>query len=283
MDAAVADKLTELVLDALTQAVAEPAGMPLHAGKTEAGLFPSTSIGKSAAKKCLDEQWLVVVGSDGAGRNGRELYTATEQGLHYLVERASPRQVLEDFVRLLESRQGQVDELLAVARRMADGLTGLKLTLTAVLPQVTSARMPLGNRLQNTHHSNHVAVEGKTSTAANANGWGTQPMTASESLASPSVVVDNGDELDGGILSHLADWSASAGVAQDCPLPELYRSLCVRDNPPTIGQFHDCLRRLHEAGMVYLHPWTGPLYALPEPSFALLVGHEIAYYASARS
>jgi len=29
-------------------------------------------------------------------------------------------------------------------------------------------------------------------------------------------------------------------------------------------------------------PWTGPLYDLPEPHFALLVGHEVAYYASSR-
>ena len=28
--------------------------------------------------------------------------------------------------------------------------------------------------------------------------------------------------------------------------------------------------------------WTGPLYAIPEPPLALLVGHEIAYYASPR-
>ena len=35
-------------------------------------------------------------------------------------------------------------------------------------------------------------------------------------------------------------------------------------------------------GRSHLHPWTGPLYALPEPAFALLVGHEVAYYASIR-
>jgi hypothetical protein len=50
----------------------------------------------------------------------------------------------------------------------------------------------------------------------------------------------------------------------------------------TIGQFHDGLRRLHDGATIYLHPWTGPLYELPEPRFALLVGHEIAYYASSR-
>ena len=48
----------------------------------------------------------------------------------------------------------------------------------------------------------------------------------------------------------------------------------------TIGAFHDTLRALQTAGDIYLHPWTGPLYDIPEPPYALLVGHEVAYYAS---
>ena len=38
----------------------------------------------------------------------------------------------------------------------------------------------------------------------------------------------------------------------------------------------------HDLGKIYLHPWTGPLYDIPEPPYALLIGHEIAYYASIR-
>jgi hypothetical protein len=88
------------------------------------------------------------------------------------------------------------------------------------------------------------------------------------------------DELGGAVLTYLADWATSAAAGQDCPLPELYRALTTRESPPTIGEFHDGLRRLQAARRIYLHPWTGPLYALPEPAYALLVGHEIAYYAS---
>lgn len=69
-------------------------------------------------------------------------------------------------------------------------------------------------------------------------------------------------------------------AAEDCSLPELYRQTGKGDL--SIGAFHDGLRQLHERGDIYLHPWTGPLYALPEPRFALLIGHEIAYYASHR-
>jgi hypothetical protein len=71
-------------------------------------------------------------------------------------------------------------------------------------------------------------------------------------------------------------------VPRDCPLAELFASLSTLDPAPTVGQFHDALRQLHSESRIYLHPWTGPLYALPEPAVALLVGHEVAFYASLR-
>jgi hypothetical protein len=91
------------------------------------------------------------------------------------------------------------------------------------------------------------------------------------------------DDLGDAILARLADWAASAAAGQDCPLPELYRRLTTRELPPSIGGFHDSLRLLHAQHRMYLHPWTGPLYALPEPVYALLVGHNVAYYASLKS
>jgi hypothetical protein len=95
-----------------------------------------------------------------------------------------------------------------------------------------------------------------------------------------AVVVDVTPDLGATLLAHLGEWSGTAG--EDYPLPDLYRSLSRLPSPPSIGEFHDCLRRLHADGAIYLHPWTGPLYALPEPAYALLVGHNIAYYASIR-
>src|SRR5262249_55137958 len=106
--------------------------------------------------------------------------------------------------------------------------------------------------------------------------------TAAVLEAPTAVKADPATDLAAAVLARLADWAASANAGEDCPLPELFRSLTTREPPPTIGAFHDCLRALHADGAVYLHPWTGPLYAIPEPSYALLVGHGIAYYASPR-
>ena len=83
------------------------------------------------------------------------------------------------------------------------------------------------------------------------------------------------------IKKFLADWRSTAGASQDCPLPELYRRL-EGTRELTIGAFHDVLRRMHHEQQVYLHPWTSPMYTLPEPQFALLVGHEVAFFASIR-
>ena len=88
------------------------------------------------------------------------------------------------------------------------------------------------------------------------------------------------DGLIADIKGRLAEWHASAEASQDCPLPTLFAKL--EGTGASIGQFHDALRQLHDDHQIYLHPWTGALYAMPDPAYALLVGHEIAYYASTR-
>jgi hypothetical protein len=227
----VADKLAQHVLDALSRAAADPTGVPLFVTKADPGLFAATPAGKAAAQKCLTDGLLRV--AEPGAKAGRERYTPTDAGWEQLLAAANPKQVLEDFVRVLEARQGEVDDLLAAARRMADSLTGLREAVTRVLPKVTLNR----------------------------------------------VAADAPPDLADTLFSKLSDWSVSAQVGEDCPLPDLYR----RAGAASLGAFHDALRRLHERGAVYLHPWTGPLYALPEPAFALLVGHGVAYYASLRT
>lgn len=79
-------------------------------------------------------------------------------------------------------------------------------------------------------------------------------------------------------IQSLLDAYAAAGHSTSCSVDELYRLLRETDPQLTIGRFHDELRKLHEAGLVRFTPWTGPLYELPEPSLALLIGHEVLYY-----
>jgi hypothetical protein len=79
------------------------------------------------------------------------------------------------------------------------------------------------------------------------------------------------------VVRQIEVWRAT-NPSGDLPLPRLYRSL--PEPRPSIGVFHDMLRQLQGLGRIALHPWTGPRYEIPEPAFALLAGHDIAYYAN---
>jgi hypothetical protein len=235
-----ADKSTQMVLDALSRAVADPAGLPLHGSKAAPVLFPTTAAAKQAAQRCKDEGFLHVVRTETRGKTAVEVCALTEKGLAHLLSQISPKQVLEDLVRAVEARQNQTGELLETARQMQTGLDALKAVAEKVLQQNKPA-----------------------------------------SPAAPPAGGNGSDAWLAAVLSYLGHWQSS-GPSEDCPLPELYRQARQAAPNLTVGHFHDGLRRLYEQQQVYLHPWTGPLYDLPEPPYALLVGHEIAYYASLR-
>jgi hypothetical protein len=235
----VADKLTQHILDALGKAAASPAGLPLFQAKGEDGLFPSTAIAKSASQKCLADGLIEVERTETKGRGAREWYALTSAGWEYLLEAGNPKQVLEDFVRVLESRQCEIQDLLAGIRRLATELNGIREAVSRVLPQIVERRVSPG-----------PADPHRASTAGG---------------------------LSEAILHRLADRDATA--RHDCPLPDLFRTVAGS----TLGEFHDALRQLHAAGAIYLHPWTGPLHEMPDPAHALLIGHNIAYYASLRT
>lgn len=270
-----ADKLTQQITDALTRVAAEPGGLPLYASKSDPGLFPNTAASKSAAQKCLADELVRASSTDTRGKVPRDLYALTEKGWEFLLAAVNPKQVLEDFVRVLEARQGEVGELLDTARHMADSLQGLKEAVTRVLPGVIAAKIPanpdrkVGGEVcvpvLRIHEDSGTALDPDTPDLAT--GVRSEPVVAL--LDAPSI------DLAPAIVAHLT----ARAAATDCPLPELFREL-ARNAALTIGEFHDCLRQLFADGTITLPAWTGPLYALPEPQYALLIGHGIAYYAS---
>jgi hypothetical protein len=254
----VPDRTSQLLLTALSRAAAEPAGLPLHPGRGVPGLFPSSAAGRQAAQRATAESFLRPAaapaavpahsGTDAAparpARAPAEPFVLTDKGLSFLLAQTSPRPILEDFVRALEARHAQASSLLASARQMLAEVAALRTVAERVLERI---RDP-GYR------------------------W---PADADE----PEAPKQEWESL----LLHALARRQGAGSAEDCPLPELYRTVCAAAPALTVGGFHDALRRLSDDGRVYLHPWTGPLYELPEPAYALLVGHVVAYYASVRT
>jgi hypothetical protein len=235
----VADRSSQLLLQALSRAAAESSALPLFAGRGGPGLFPATAAGKQAAQRCRDEGYLLDAGVQGAA----PLCVLSDKGRTYLLGQLSPREVLEDFVRALEARESQAAQLISQVRQMQASLEGLRQQVEPVLEQVRQQPAP-GAGLNGTFREFH------------------------ETVAPPA----DPDALALAIVEALGRWVNSG----DCALPELFRQC----GAASIGAFHDSLRHLEAAGRVYLHPWTAPLYAIPEPAYALLAGHAVCYFAS---
>ncbi|MBX7105587.1 MAG: hypothetical protein K1X57_16000 [Gemmataceae bacterium] len=217
-----AEKVEKLIIEAMRKAAIDRDGLPPLAARSNQGLFPSSTVGRAAAERAFHNGWFA--GDD-------TCWKLTNAGLAMLLEKTSARQVLEDCVRALEARQGQIADVRATLVRLYGSLDGLRATVEQVLPALRSEQV-------------------------------------------------SGVRPDQAILDALSRWQAEA--AEDCPLPELFRQVELVTPGLSVGDFHDALRRLTDGGRIYLHPWTGPLYACPEPTYALLSGHEVAYYASGR-
>jgi hypothetical protein len=251
----VADRTSQILLNALSRAAAEPSGLPLHPARGFSGLFPASAVGRQAALRATVDGYLRPApapaavpatsepGNSRTAKSPAELFVLTDKGLSFLLSQTSPRPILEDFVRVLEARHARVSGLLNAARQMLVELSSLRLVAERVLERI---REP--GYVWTPDADEHAAVP------------------APEAL----------------VLETLGRRQVAAGSGEDCALPELFRQ--AREAAPalTVGQFHDALRHLSDDGRVYLHPWTGPLYDLPEPAYALLVGHVVAYYASVR-
>ncbi len=126
-----ADKSTRLIHDALARAAAEPEGLALLAGKSDPGLFPPTALARAAAERAKANGLLEVVRTEVRGKLSREIVTLTDKGRDYLTRRADPREVLEDFVRVLESRQTDIQQLIAAARQMQQSLQCVQAAVAA--------------------------------------------------------------------------------------------------------------------------------------------------------
>lgn len=215
----------EAVCAALRRLLAGPEPMRVYGGGQTPGLFPSNGVANRRLFESILELGFVELGTSGSECR------LTEAGKVWLLEKESPRVLLEDFLRASES---QGEEL----RRMSLAIEEMRGHL---LRQGSEIRAVLGG------------------------------------LSSDVKLPDADRWIEGLLADH-----AQSPAAADRTLGELYLDLQRTFPRLTIGQFHDAIRSLHEAGRIRLSPWTGPLYQLPEPGLALLIGHEVLYYVRLR-
>jgi hypothetical protein len=103
-----ADKVTEILVEALKQAMAVTDEQRLYRSGKLAGLFPSrTGASADAAGRALREQFLEVVRVETKGKTAIEWVRITPQGLNFVYDQESPVRVLEEVADLLHTtREG---------------------------------------------------------------------------------------------------------------------------------------------------------------------------------
>jgi hypothetical protein len=215
-------------------------------------MFPASASGREAAKVAQQLGFVRPLTEQINGKQTARLWTISEVGRAHWLKQSDPRRAVQ---------------------ALADGIAACRRELAELGKRADGCRDYL-SRLS-------FAVENAFS-----NSKGTAPLT----LPSPPEPEGEGNrsrkawsgngagatEAANTILECLRAWHE----AGDCPLPALFEKVKAGCPDISLGAFHDALRSLRDRAAIHLHPWTGPLYELPDPTVALLAGHEIAYYAS---
>ncbi|HEV3257356.1 MAG TPA: hypothetical protein VG013_10785 [Gemmataceae bacterium] len=247
------DKTTETLVEALRQALSEPAEQRLFRSGKLPGLFPGRG-GPSAeaATRALHQGLLEVVRTEAKGKTTTEWVRLTPHGVDFLHRHESPTRVLEELRDVLQTSREGVPLWLA---RMRQELETLTARLTEDARRWTQRLEALSQRVDEALRRADAGSSQVPDGMAPIVPW------ALEALA----YLDR--RRDGGMPGH-------------CPLPELFAAVRRQHADLSIKGFHDGLRRLDDRRALQLLPFTGPSQELPEPEFALLDGPAVLYYVT---
>ena len=247
-----ADKTTDVLLEALRRAVAEPGEQRLFRSGKLSGLFPGrTSVSTEAAARALQEGLLEVVRSESRGKVTIDWVRPSPRGVLFLHEHESPLRALEDVRELLRTSREGVPVWLA---QMRHDLQALVTQLADEAQRWTHGLAALNQRVE------EALRRAEAGTLEKANGsTGTVPWAVQRADVPRSP--------------------ANRGALRECPLPELFAALRLQHDGLSVTGFHDGLRRLYDHRALELFPFQGPANELPQPEYALLDGATVFYYA----
>lgn len=243
------DRVQDALIEALQQALADPAEQRLYRAGKLAGLFAGRGgVAGEAAARAVRDGLLEIVRTEVKGKTALEWVRITPRGIDFLHDHESPVQVLRELRELLKQNQAALPEWLAAMRH----------TL-----QVQAERLDEEVRRW-THHLQTLSqrVEDTLQRLA--------PPPPDEMARVPWA---------GEAVAYL-DRRRNSGAPGECALPELFAA--VRHHSPelTVPGFHDGLRRLHDHKALRLVPFAGTPSELTEPEYALVDGTDLLYYAA---
>lgn len=247
-----ADKASGILLDALRQAVTEPAEHRLFRSGKLPGLFASrTGANAEAAALAVRDELLQIVRSEAKGKRTTEWVRPTPKGIDYVHRHESPLRALEDVHSALQVSREQVPVWLADMRHELQALAG---RLTEEARRWSQRLETLSARVEEALRRSQAGPCAPSNGAPAASSWGVEA------------------------LAYL-DRRSESGVPAPCPLPELFAAVRERHPDLAIRTFHEGLRRLRDRHAVQLVAFDGAPAELPEPEYALLDGPALLYYA----
>jgi hypothetical protein len=247
------DKVTEALLEALKQGMAEPGEQRLFRSGKLSGLFAGRNgVNAEASVQALRDGLLETVRTETKGKTAVEWVRVTPRGVDFVHQHESPVRALDDLRLALKATQEGVPAWLA----------GMQQELQALSARLTQEVQAVAHRLESL--SQRVVEALRRAEAAGPAGSGEAVASVPWGLAA---------------LAYL-DRRRTAGAAGDCPLPELFAAVRQQQPELTLRDFHDGLRRLHDRGALRLLPFTGPNDQLPEPEYALLDGASMYFHVT---
>jgi hypothetical protein len=246
------DKVTQLLIEVLKQALTEAGEHRLfRAGKLD-GLFPShTALNNEAADLALRDGLLEVVRTETKGKTTTQWVRSTPKTVEFIHKHESPLQTLQELQAILQASHNGLPLWLDDMRQRLINLSD----------ELTCEVQKWSQRLEALHKQVGDALQ-KTATVPRRIGVNdTDGQWARESL----------DYL---------ERRKSTGVPGTCPLPELFGALQENHRELSISSFHDQMLRLQDRRTLRLLPFEGEVSTIPEPEFALPDGVHLLYYVT---
>jgi hypothetical protein len=242
------DRITDILVEALKQALSSPGEQRLYRSGKLDGLFPGrTGVNGEAAARALRDGLLEVVRTEMRGKTSCDWVRLTPGGVEFLSEHESPVRALEDLRQVLRANEeavpvwlaGMRQELQVQAERLEQTARGWLDKLDALGRRVDEALTRLQRPALPEDLLNRVP-------------W------------APAVL----DYLD----------RREEGGAPPCVLPELFEALRGARIDLSVSAFHDGLRQLSERRALRLLPADHP--EVSQPEFALFDGTRVLYAAA---
>ncbi len=239
------DRVTESLLEALRQALAESGEQPVFKAGNRRGLFGGKAGAHAeAADRARREGLLEITRTETKGKATIEWARITPAGVNFLHEHESPLRALTDLQHLLRQNQQALPVWLG---EMQDALQQLSTRLNQEAQHWTQQLEALARRVS-------------------------EALDRAES---------NGSRLSSGMTS-VVPWATDAlayldrrqagAQAGPCTLRELFAALNSLHPDLSLTAFHNGLRRLQDGRVVRLLPWVDGVQQLSEPEYALLDG-----------